>query len=98
MLICHQPRPPFSLLLPLLLMLPPLLLHICRCPPACCRCHLLQGNLVSEFGFGSAKQAAMDLVDSFEPTYWLTQLRVAGDELRLLRAYPGKWQVRKIIR
>lgn len=36
----------------------------------------------------------MDLVDSFEPTYWLTQLRVAGDELRLLRAYPGKWQVR----
>jgi hypothetical protein len=40
----------------------------------------------------------MDLVDSFEPTYWLTQLRVAGDELRLLRAYPGKWQVRKIIR
>lgn len=36
----------------------------------------------------------MDLVGSFEPTYWLTQLRVAGDELRLLRAYPGKWQVR----
>lgn len=49
---------------------------------------------MSEFGFGSAKQAAMDLVGSFEPTYWLTQLRVAGDELRLLRAYPGKWQVR----
>jgi hypothetical protein len=58
-----------------------------------CTC-LLQGNLVSEFGFGSRKEAAMALVDSFEPTYWFKQLRVAGDDLRLLRAYPGKWQVR----
>jgi hypothetical protein len=55
----------------------------------------MQGNLVSEFGFGSRKEAAMALVDSFEPTYWFTQIRVAGDELRLLRAYPGKWQVRR---
>jgi hypothetical protein len=49
---------------------------------------------VSEFGFGSRKEAAMALVESFEPTYWFKQLRVAGDDLRLLRAYPGKWQVR----
>lgn len=37
----------------------------------------------------------MALVDSFTPTYWLKQLRVAGDDLRVLRAYPGKWQVRR---
>jgi len=36
----------------------------------------------------------MALIDSFTPTYWLKQLRVAGDDLRVLRAYPGKWQVR----
>jgi hypothetical protein len=58
---------------------------------------LFEGNLVSEFGFGSRKEAAMALVDSFEPTYWFTQIRVAGDELRLLRAYPGKWQVRRFL-
>ena len=55
---------------------------------------VLQGNLMNEFGFGARKDAAMALVDSFEPTYWLKQLRVAGDDLRVLRAYPGKWQVR----
>lgn len=53
----------------------------------------LQGNLVNAFGFGARKDNAMALIDSFEPVYCLKQLRVAGDELRLLRAYPGKWQV-----
>jgi hypothetical protein len=52
-----------------------------------------QGNLVSEFGFGARKEAAMAVVDSFEPTYFFKQQRVSGDDLRLLRAYPGKWQV-----
>lgn len=53
----------------------------------------MQGNLVSEFGFGSRKEAAMAFIDSFEPTYFFKQQRVAGDDIRLLRAYPGKWQV-----
>lgn len=53
----------------------------------------VQGNLVSEFGFGARKEAAMAVVDSFEPTYFFKQQRVSGDDLRLLRAYPGKWQV-----
>lgn len=35
----------------------------------------------------------MAVVESFEPTYFFKQQRVSGDDLRLLRAYPGKWQV-----
>lgn len=58
----------------------------------------LQGNLVNSFGFGARKESAMALIDSFTPTYWLKQLRVAGDDLRVLRAYPGKWQVHVVRR
>jgi hypothetical protein len=53
----------------------------------------LQGNLVSDFGFGQRKADALKVVSSFQPTYWLKQMRVAGDELRVLKKYPGKWQV-----
>lgn len=48
---------------------------------------------MNDFGFGRRKDAALRLVDSFVPTYWLKQIRVAGDELRVLRAHPNKWQV-----
>jgi hypothetical protein len=49
---------------------------------------------VSDFGFGSRKEASLQLVESFAPTYWLKQMRVAGDDLRVLHAHPNKWQVR----
>lgn len=48
---------------------------------------------MSDFGFGSRKEAALQLVESFVPTYWLKQMRVSGDDLRVLRAHPGTWQV-----
>lgn len=51
------------------------------------------GNLLPEFGFGKKGEAAEVLVASFETTYCLKQMRMTGDELRLLRAYPGDWQV-----
>eukprot|EP00879_Flechtneria_rotunda_P003240 GHRR01003463.1.p1 GENE.GHRR01003463.1~~GHRR01003463.1.p1 ORF type:complete len:292 (+),score=64.75 GHRR01003463.1:691-1566(+) len=53
----------------------------------------LQGNLRNDFGFGARRDTALQLIDSFQPTYWLKQLRVTGDDLRVLRAHPGKWQV-----
>lgn len=48
---------------------------------------------MSDFGFGTRKEAALQLVESFVPTYWFKQIRVSGDDLRVLRAHPGKWQV-----
>ncbi|KAF8073061.1 hypothetical protein HT031_000722 [Scenedesmus sp. PABB004] len=58
----------------------------------------LQGNLRNDFGWGSRKDAALALVESFTPTYWLRQSRVAGDDLRVLRAHPGQWQVHLVAR
>eukprot|EP00775_Hariotina_reticulata_P010382 gene10382-10540_t len=58
----------------------------------------LEGNLVSDFGFGQRKADALQLVSSFQPTYWLKQIRVDGDELRVLRGHPGKWQVHVVKR
>ncbi|WIA29393.1 hypothetical protein OEZ86_011897 [Tetradesmus obliquus] len=58
----------------------------------------LQGNLVSDFGFGNRKAASLALVESFTPTYWLKQMRVAGDDLRVLHAHPNKWQVHTVSR
>lgn len=42
----------------------------------------LQGNLMSDFGFGSRKEEAEKFVASFTPSYWLKQLRVYGDDIR----------------
>jgi hypothetical protein len=48
---------------------------------------------MNDFGYGSGKAAAESLIATFQPSYVLKQLRVTGDELRVLRAFPGKWQV-----
>jgi hypothetical protein len=51
---------------------------------------LLPGQ--SDFGiFGRAESEA--LVASFVPTYQLRQLRIYGDDIRLLKAYPHDWQI-----
>ena len=52
-----------------------------------------QGNVVSDFGFGSSRRAAERFVGSLEDIYCLRRVRVLGDEVRLLRCYPGQWQV-----
>jgi hypothetical protein len=51
------------------------------------------GQLAPEFGFGAAARADERYVASLEPAYVLRRARVAGAELRVLRAYPGPWQV-----
>ncbi|GBG77440.1 hypothetical protein CBR_g23889 [Chara braunii] len=51
------------------------------------------GQVVSDFGFGAKKRAAEAFVGSFTPTYFLKQLRILGEEVRILRRYPDGWQV-----
>lgn len=46
----------------------------------------------SDFGlFG--RQESESVVSSFVPTYQLKQLRIYGDDIRLLKAFPSDWQV-----
>lgn len=54
------------------------------------------GQVVSDFGFGRSRRAAERYIDSLEETYYLKRVRVLGDELRVLRCYPGQWQVHYI--
>ncbi|EIE25438.1 hypothetical protein COCSUDRAFT_13233, partial [Coccomyxa subellipsoidea C-169] len=51
------------------------------------------GNLVNDFGIGPWRRRSEDFVASFEEVYILKQMRIAGDNVRLLRTYPGGWQV-----
>ncbi|KAK9822774.1 hypothetical protein WJX74_007606 [Apatococcus lobatus] len=51
------------------------------------------GQIVSDFGFGQARQDAEKLVRSFQDIYSLRRMSVNGDEVRLLHCYPGPWQV-----
>ncbi len=49
---------------------------------------------MSDFGLLPGRRAAaMELIDSFAPSYVFKQTRIAGDELRTLHAHPGRWQV-----
>lgn len=48
----------------------------------------------AEFGFGTRRAESEALVASLQPSYSFQQLRLQGDYVRVLRAYPGKWQVR----
>lgn len=53
-----------------------------------------EGQLVSDFGiFPWQRKAAEDLIGSFAETFTLRQLRINGDDARLLKAYPAPWQI-----
>jgi hypothetical protein len=52
-----------------------------------------QGQIVSDFGFGNARRAAERYVASLDEIYYLRRIRVLGDEVRVLRCYPSRWQV-----
>ena len=54
-------------------------------PPFC--------SLHADFGFGSMRQRAERFVTSFEDTYSLRRVCILGDDVRVLRCYPGQWQV-----
>ncbi|PRW21058.1 AAA+-type ATPase (ISS) isoform B [Chlorella sorokiniana] len=52
-----------------------------------------QGQIISDFGFGKARKAAERFVAAFDEVYYLRRVRVFGDDVRILRCYPGGWQV-----
>mmetsp|Transcript_13657 Transcript_13657/g.29301 ORF Transcript_13657/g.29301 Transcript_13657/m.29301 type:complete len:285 (+) Transcript_13657:15-869(+) len=47
----------------------------------------------SDFGIGQRRVDNEKFVGSFAPSYYLKQLRVYGDNVRVLKAHPGDWQV-----
>ncbi|BBN09923.1 hypothetical protein MPTK1_4g23770 [Marchantia polymorpha subsp. ruderalis] len=51
------------------------------------------GQVISDFGFGAQKRSREEFVNSFEVVYFLKQMRMLGEDLRLLKRYPGDWQV-----
>lgn len=52
----------------------------------------IQAGLSSDFGFGDRKRQRLEFVDSFVDSYCLRQLRITGDEVRVLYAHPGQWR------
>ncbi|KAL4451370.1 hypothetical protein ABPG77_009442 [Micractinium sp. CCAP 211/92] len=52
-----------------------------------------QGQVISDFGIGRARKAAERFVAGFEEIYYLRRVRVFGDDVRIMRSYPGQWQV-----
>jgi hypothetical protein len=50
-------------------------------------------NLIDDLGFGPWRQANLDFIDKFEQTYSLQEYRIRGQTLRVLRAFPGAWQI-----
>ncbi|KAL4420712.1 hypothetical protein ABPG75_010368 [Micractinium tetrahymenae] len=52
-----------------------------------------QGQVISDFGIGRARKAAERFVAAFEEVYYLRRVRVFGDDVRIMRCYPGQWQV-----
>jgi hypothetical protein len=52
-----------------------------------------QGQIVSDFGFGKNRRTAERYVASLDEIYSLRRIRVLGDEVRVLRCYPSRWQV-----
>lgn len=52
-----------------------------------------KGQIVSDFGWGPWRKANEELVGSFRQTYCFKQMRILGEEVRVLYAYPGQWQL-----
>jgi len=53
----------------------------------------LQGQVISDFGFGVTRRSAERFIASLEEVYYLRRVRMLGDEVRVLHCYPGRWQV-----
>ncbi|CAK9207812.1 unnamed protein product [Sphagnum jensenii] len=51
------------------------------------------GQVISDFGFGARRKTREDFVNSFEMVYFLKRMRMLGEDVRILRRYPGNWQV-----
>lgn len=57
------------------------------------RCSTPHSHTPTDFGIGPWRAESEALVNSLQPSYQLKQLRVYGDDVRVLRAHPGQWQV-----
>ncbi|EFN50839.1 expressed protein [Chlorella variabilis] len=53
----------------------------------------IQGQVISDFGIGRTRKVAERFVAAFEEVYYLRRVRVFGDDVRIMRCYPGQWQV-----
>lgn len=51
------------------------------------------GQVISDFGFGTQRRLREEFVKSFATVYYLKQLRILGENVRLLKCYPSYWQV-----
>ncbi|EFJ07802.1 hypothetical protein SELMODRAFT_429487 [Selaginella moellendorffii] len=51
------------------------------------------GQVISDFGFGGQKKLKEDFVKSFSMVYYLQQLRILGDNVKIFKRHPGSWQV-----
>lgn len=51
------------------------------------------GQVISDFGFGDQRKQREKFVQSFSNVYFLKQTRILGEDVRLLKSYPGLWQV-----
>mmetsp|Transcript_21078 Transcript_21078/g.66789 ORF Transcript_21078/g.66789 Transcript_21078/m.66789 type:complete len:252 (-) Transcript_21078:83-838(-) len=51
------------------------------------------GQVVSDFGVGPWRKKNEEFVDGFEKVYVCKKFRACGEDVRLLRVYPGDWQV-----
>jgi hypothetical protein len=56
----------------------------------------MKGQLISDFGILPWQKAKNEkFVGEFQPSYVLRQTRIQGEDIRVLRIYPGPYQVRK---
>lgn len=51
------------------------------------------GQVISDFGFGAQRKQREEFVTRFNIVYYLKQLRILGEDVRVLKCYPGKWQI-----
>jgi hypothetical protein len=51
------------------------------------------GQIISDFGWGPWKAKRENFLTDFTTAYFLKQYRILGENVRMVHAYPGKWQV-----
>jgi len=51
------------------------------------------GQIISDFGWGPWRAKRESFLAEFSPVFTLTSIRILGEDVRLMYAYPGKWQV-----